>query len=57
LAVGAKQVSACGWQCLVTMNSDAVPKMFPDGFNIAQHILPIRLTDTREDGGLFGIRF
>ena len=57
LAAAAKQVSACGWQYLVTMNSDVMPKTFPDSFDIAPHILPVRLTDASADGGLFGIRF
>ena len=57
LAVGAKQAAECGWQYFVTMNSDTLPRSYPDGFKIEQHILPVRLTDDREDGGLFGIRF
>jgi uncharacterized protein YydD (DUF2326 family) len=57
LAIGSKRAVECGWQYIVTMNSDAMPRSFPEGFNLTPHILPVRLTDAREDGGLFGIRF
>lgn len=57
LAVGAKKAANCRWQYIVTMNSDVMPRAFPDGFDLAPHILPVRLTDARDDGGLFGIRF
>jgi uncharacterized protein YydD (DUF2326 family) len=57
LAVGAKKAAECGWQYIVTMNSDVLPSSFPDGFDLKEHILPTRLTDKVEDGGLFGIRF
>jgi uncharacterized protein YydD (DUF2326 family) len=57
LAVGARKAEACGWQYIVTMNSDVMPPSFPGGFDITPHLLPERLTDAREDGGLFGIRF
>jgi hypothetical protein len=39
------------------MNSDAVPEKLPEGFDFSKHVLPVRLTDDTEDGGLFGIRF
>jgi uncharacterized protein YydD (DUF2326 family) len=46
------------FQYLVTMNSDALPKDgFDKGFRVEDHILPIRLTDASETGGLFGLRF
>jgi uncharacterized protein YydD (DUF2326 family) len=57
LAIGQKTASKCGWQYIVTMNSDAIPKSLPDGFDLVSAILPVRLTDAREDGGLFGTRF
>ena len=28
-----------------------------DGFDVRDHVLPVVLTDAREDGGLFGFRF
>lgn len=47
-----------GFQYLVTMNSDSVPKEgFQEEFDLKKHILPVRLTDEDETGGLFGARF
>ena len=46
-----------GFQYIVTMNSDAVPKEVPAGFKLEDHALNVRLTDASEDGGLFGFRF
>lgn len=57
LQLGAETAQACGWQYLVTLNSDSIPSEFPEGFNFKQYVLPIHLTDEREDGGLFGFRF
>jgi len=57
LSVGAKAAEELGAQYIVTMNSDAVPKRFPEHFDLSEHILPVRLTDATEDGGLFGLRF
>jgi len=33
------------------------PHELPDNFHLSEYILPIRLTDATEDGGLFGMRF
>jgi len=57
LKLGAETASKCGWQYIVTMNSDDVPHEFPSDFNIEPYILSIRLTDATETGGLFGFRF
>jgi len=57
LQLGKETAEACGWQYLVTMNSDALPTEIPEGFDLQSHILPTRLTDATEDGGLFGFRF
>ncbi len=57
LALGAKLAHAHNFQYIVTMNSDAVPKTLPDGFDLAPHTLDVRLTDATDDGGLFGLRF
>jgi len=46
-----------GFQYIVTMNEDAVPVELPKGFYLQQYIVPTRLTDATDDGGLFGIRF
>lgn len=58
LQLGAQRSLEHGFQYLVTMNSDALPKDgFDEGFRIEEHILPVRLTDASETGGLFGLRF
>lgn len=57
LQVGEKASRDLKFQYIVTMNSDAIPEEFPDNFDINEYILPVRLTDATEDGGLFGIRF
>ncbi|NVJ09581.1 DUF2326 domain-containing protein [Myxococcus sp. AM001] len=57
LQLGAKLSDELGFQYIVTMNSDAVPRELPSGFSLERHVLPVRLTDATEDGGLFGIRF
>ena len=54
LAVGAKQAADCGWQYIVTMNSDTMPKSFPGGFDVAPYILPVRLTDARKRADCLG---
>jgi hypothetical protein len=36
---------------------DALPADLPKNFDLEQYIVPTRLTDATEDGGLFGIRF
>ena len=38
------------------MNSDKQPE-FPEGFDLSEYLVPQRLTDDTESGGLFGIRF
>lgn len=57
LHVGSSNAEELGYQYIVTMNSDAVPEKLPEGFDFSKHVLPVRLTDDTEDGGLFGIRF
>jgi uncharacterized protein YydD (DUF2326 family) len=57
LQLGAETAEECGWQYIVTLNSDNVPSGFPEDFDFENHVLPIRLTDETEDGGLFGFRF
>jgi len=39
------------------MNEDALPAELPKDFDLEQYIVPTRLTDATEDGGLLGIRF
>jgi len=58
LQIGERAARDLNFQYIVTMNSDAVPPHeLPDKFDLREYILPIRLTDATEDGGLFGIRF
>lgn len=57
LAVGAELAERHGFQYLVTMNTDAVPKEVPAGFKLDDYAIEVRLTDASEDGGLFGFRF
>jgi uncharacterized protein YydD (DUF2326 family) len=57
LAVGSALAQEYGFQYLVTMNSDAIPRSLPQGFVLDDHLLEVRLTDATEDGGLFGLRF
>jgi uncharacterized protein YydD (DUF2326 family) len=46
-----------GFQYIAVFNSDALPNDLPKNFKLDEFILPVRLTDATEDGGLFGIRF
>lgn len=57
LAVGAALAKEHGFQYLVTMNTDAIPREVPGDFKLDDFALPVRLTDAAEDGGLFGLRF
>lgn len=57
LQIGEKASRDLKFQYIVTMNSDAIPHDFPDDFNFQEYVLPVRLTDANETGGLFGVRF
>ena len=58
LQVGAGRAEAGGYQYIVTLNTDAIPEEgFDRGFAIEDYFMDVRLTDAREDGGLFGVRF
>ena len=58
LQLGDEHAERAGFQYIVTMNSDALPEdAFQDGFDVHQHVNPVRLTDKEETGGLFGLRF
>ena len=54
---GAKIAEKLGFQYIVTMNEDAIPKEIPDDLDFGHYVIPTHLTDATEDGGLFGIRF
>lgn len=58
LQLGADHAASVGFQYLVTMNSDAVPRDgFLDDFDVSAHVLDVKLTDATDTGGLFGMRF
>ena len=58
LQLGVEKAENLGFQYIVTMNSDAIPSEgFRSGFNIYDYVLPTRITDAVDDGGLFGLRF
>ena len=59
LSIGARKAEEHGFQYIVTMNSDDLPRTqeLPEGFNLNDYINEVRLTDSSEDGGLFGFRF
>jgi uncharacterized protein YydD (DUF2326 family) len=53
LIAGEEAARINDFQYLVTLNSDQLP----DAPELKQFVLPQRLTDVGEDGGLFGLRF
>ena len=58
LQLGSDHAKAVGYQYIVTMNSDVLPKDgFRLGFDVREFICPVRLTDATDSGGLFGLRF
>ena len=57
LEVGAETAHELGFQYIVTMNEDDAFKEKTDGFDLREYVLPVVLTDAKEDGGLFGFRF
>jgi uncharacterized protein YydD (DUF2326 family) len=58
LEIGAESAERFGFQYIVTMNSDALPKDdLPEGFDPQSFVLPVKLTDKGETGGIFGRRF
>lgn len=58
LQLGAEHAAAVGYQYIVTLNSDALPRDgFRPGFDVDAFVMPTRLTDATDTGGLFGIRF
>jgi uncharacterized protein YydD (DUF2326 family) len=58
LQLAAGQAQTAGFQYIVTMNSDALPRDgFKGDFNIRDYVMDTLLTDATETGGLFGLRF
>jgi uncharacterized protein YydD (DUF2326 family) len=56
LYIGSETARRFGWQYVVTMNEDDLPRTMPSGFRLEDFMLSTRLTD-EEGGGLFGFRF
>jgi uncharacterized protein YydD (DUF2326 family) len=56
LKLGSDLATAKNFQYIVTLNSDKQIEA-PEGFNLAEYQLPVKLTDATETGGLFGLRF
>lgn len=57
LRLGSEIAQELGVQYIVTMNEDDAFKETIESFDLNDYVLPTRLTDATEDGGLFGIRF
>lgn len=57
LKVGAETAAELDFQYIVTMNEDDAFKEQIEGFDLKKYVLPVVVTDAREDGGLFGFRF
>lgn len=58
LMLGQRVAEAFGQQYIVTMNSDIFDRLpLPDGVDREKFVLPTRLSDETETGGLFGFRF
>ena len=58
LQLGAERAEDTGFQYIVTLNSDSMPREgFSRGFDVERYVVGTRLTDATETGGLFGIRF
>lgn len=58
LQLGAERAEAAGFQYIVTMNSDALPREgFKAGFDVRSYVMDTKLTDATDTGGLFGLRF
>jgi uncharacterized protein YydD (DUF2326 family) len=57
LRVGAEAAKTYGFQYIVTLNEDDAFKEKEPGFSVEDYVLPVRLTDATENGGLFGFRF
>lgn len=58
LQLGAERAEAAGFQYVVTMNSDVLPREgFKSGFDVGAYIMDTKLTDATDTGGLFGLRF
>ena len=57
LEVAAEVTEREGMQYIATLNSDDLEKIQRRGYNPSGKVLPVRLDDKYDDGGLFGFRF
>ncbi|MYU13669.1 DUF2326 domain-containing protein [Streptomyces sp. SID8361] len=57
LELAAEVVEREGMQYIATLNSDDLEKAERKGYADTHRVLPVRLTDAYEDGGIFGFRF
>ena len=57
MRVGARTAEELGFQYFVTMNEDDAFKESEVGFDLREYVLPVKLTDATEEGGVFGVRF
>lgn len=57
LKIGAETADELGFQYIVTMNEDDAFKETAEGFDVHDYVLPVVLTDAKDDGGIFGFRF
>jgi uncharacterized protein YydD (DUF2326 family) len=57
LEAGAKAAAEFGFQYIVTLNSDTVSTELKEVFDPTPYVIDTRMSDARDDGGLFGIRF
>lgn len=57
LALASSEADTVNYQHIITMNSDQLSAEEGLTEKVASSILPVRLTDEFEDGGLFGTRF
>ena len=56
LQLGARHSETNGYQYIVTLNSDSLPREgFDSDFDINSYINDVQLTDEEESGGLFGL--
>lgn len=55
--IGEAKSQEYGFQYIVTLNSDEVPRdEFKPGFDFDRYVNPVQLSDENETGGLFGVR-
>ncbi|MYB33554.1 MAG: DUF2326 domain-containing protein, partial [Gammaproteobacteria bacterium] len=58
LELAANRSETGQFQYIVTLNSDVLPTgVLKNNLDLNDFVIPTRLTDATDDGGLFGIRF